>query len=388
MIKIINGKILTPSPLPQGYGILIEDDRIKQVAPMDKLPANIPEIDAMGKWIIPGLIDTHIHGSAGADTMDHDPDAYAALSHFLASKGVTSFLPTTVTASNQDILAVIEKMLQYQQGSPGARLLGLHLEGPYLQSQYRGAQTIKHIRSAQPEEYLPWLESGFVKLMTVAPEINGVLELIQTGTSMGIKFAIGHSSASYETVLKAIEAGLNQCTHTFNAMPPLHHREPGVLGAVLTDDRVYTQVIADGIHLHPAVVRLIFRLKGIEKTILITDAIRAAGMPDGQYNLGEEPVTVVNGTARTNSGALAGSTLILKDAVRNSAKFTGLTWQDLLPSATSVPAESLNLKDEIGVIQPGSFADIVIMDEQLSPQLTIISGKIAFERHHHSSFMG
>jgi len=379
MIKIVNGKILTPSPLPQGYGILIEEDRIKQIALMDELPGNIPEIDAMGKWIIPGLIDIHIHGSSGADTMDHDPDAYEALSNFLASKGVTSYLPTTVTASNQDILAVIEKMRQYQQGSPGARLLGLHLEGPYLQSQYRGAQTLKHIRPAQPEEYLPWLNSGFVKLMTVAPEIDGVLELIQTGTSMGIKFAIGHSSAAYETVLNAVEAGLNQSTHTFNAMPPLHHREPGVLGAVLTDERIYAQVIADGVHLHPAIVKLLFRLKGIDKTILITDAIRATGMPDGKYHLGEQPVIVKNCIARTVSGALAGSTLILKDALKNSAKFTGQTWQDLLPSATSVPAESLNMKGQIGVIQPGALADIVIMDEELSPQLTLISGKIAYK---------
>jgi len=379
MIKIINGKILTPSPLPQGYGILIKDDRIKQVAPINELPNDIPKIDALDQWVIPGLIDIHIHGSSGADTMDHDPDAYAALSNFLASKGVTSFLPTTVTASNQDILAVIEKMRLYQQGSPGARLLGLHLEGPYLQSQYRGAQTLKHIRSPQPEEYLPWLESGFVKLMTVAPEIDGVMKLIKTGTSMGIKFAVGHSSASYETVLRAVEVGLNQSTHTFNAMPSLHHREPGVLGAVLTDERIYAQVIADGVHLHPAIVKLLFRSKGVGKTILITDASQAAGMPDGRYHLGEQPVTVENGIARTDYGALASSTLILADGLKNSAEFTRRAWQDLLPSATSVPAESLNMEDQIGVIQPGALADIVIMDDQLSPQLTLISGKIVYE---------
>ena len=379
MMKIVNGKILTPSQLLQGYGILIEEDLIKQIAPMDKLPTKIPEIDAMGKWVIPGLIDIHIHGSSGADTMDHDLNAFAALSRFLAANGVTSFLPTTVAASNQDIKSVISAMRQYQMELPGARLLGLHLEGPYLQTLFRGAQTEQNLRPANPEEYLPWLNSGFVKLMTVAPEIDGVLELIQTGTSMGIKFAIGHSSASYETVLNAVEAGLNQSTHTFNAMPPLHHREPGVLGAVLTDERIYAQVIADGVHLHPAIVKLLFRLKGIGKTILITDAIRATGMPDGKYHLGEQPVIVKNGIARTISGALAGSTLILKDALKNSTKFTGQTWQDLLPSATSVPAESLNMKDQIGVIQPGALADIVIMDEHLSPQLTLISGKIAYK---------
>ncbi len=379
MLKIINGKILTPSPLPKDFGVLIEEDRIKQVAPISKLPSNVPVIDAMGNWVIPGLIDIHIHGSSGADTMDHDLDAYITLSRFLASKGVTSFLPTTVTASNQEILAVIEKTRRYQQQITGARLLGLHLEGPYLQAQYRGAQIESHLRAAQPEEYLPWLKTGVVKLMTVAPEIDGVMDLIRTGISMGVKFAIGHSNASYETVLKAVDQGLNQSTHTFNAMPPLHHREPGVLGAVLTDDRIYAQVIADGVHLHPAIVKLLFRMKGVGKTVLITDAMRATGMPDGRYQLGEQPVTVEDGIVRTDSGALGGSTLILNDALRNSAVFTGLAWQDLLPSATSVPAESLNLKDEIGVIQPGSFADIVIMDEQLSPHLTLISGKIAYK---------
>ncbi len=258
--------------------------------------------------------------------------------------------------------------------------MGLHLEGPYLQAQYRGAQVERYLRDANPEEYLPWLQSGLVKLMTVAPEIDGVTKLIRTGTSMGIKFSVGHSNASYETVLESIGAGLNQATHTFNAMPPLHHRKPSVLGAVLTDDRVYCQVIADGIHLHPGIVKLIFNAKSVEKTILITDAIGAAGMPNGNYNLGEEPVSVKDGVARTNSGALAGSTLILKDALLNSAMFTGMPWQDLLPSATSVPAKSLGMEDQIGVLQQGAKADIVIMDDRLNPQLTMVSGQIVYQK--------
>lgn len=380
MLKITNGKILSPPPLPDGYGILIESDRIKLIAPTDHLPDQIAEINANGNWIIPGLIDIHIHGASGVDTMDPDPDSFPSLSQYLVSKGVTSFLPTTVTASKRAIDSVIKIASQFKQDPHGARLLGLHLEGPYLQSKYRGAQVDRYLRSAHPEEYLAWLQSGLVKLMTVAPEIGGVTELIRTGTTMGIKFAVGHSSASYETVQNSIEAGLNQATHTFNAMPPLHHRKPGVLGSVLTDNRVYCQVIADGIHLHPSIVKLIFEVKGVERTILITDAIRAAGMPDGKYNLGEEPVTVENDVARTEMGALAGSTLILKSALLNSAEFTGKTWQDLLPSATSVPAESLGMKDQIGVIEPGAFADLVIMDDQLEPQLAMVSGQIAFQK--------
>jgi N-acetylglucosamine-6-phosphate deacetylase len=274
---------------------------------------------------------------------------------------------------------VLKSAGQYQQIPNGARMLGIHLEGPFLQKKYQGAQSAQHLRSANPDEYMPWLQSGLVKLITVAPEIDSVMDLIKTGTALGIKFAIGHSMASYDTVLESVKAGLNQATHTFNAMPPLHHRKPGVLGAVLSDDRVYCQVIADGIHLHPAIVKLIFNAKGVERTILITDAIQAAGMLDGKFNLGEEPVTVEDGIARTNTGALAGSTLLLRDALKNSAAFTGLPWQDLLPSATSVPAESLGMKDQIGVLAPGAFADLVIMDDQLNPQLTMVSGQIAFQ---------
>ena len=268
MLKFINGKILSPDPLPEGYGILVEGNRIRQIAPADDLPHQINEINAGGNWVIPGLIDIHIHGSSGVDTMDPDPDSFGIFSRYLAEQGVTSFLPTTVTATKQAVDSVIKKANQFQQETHGARLLGLHLEGPYLQPKYRGAQVERYLRDANPEEYLPWLQSGLVKLVTVAPEINGVMDLIKTGTALGVNFAIGHSMASYDTVLESVEAGLNQATHTFNAMPPLHHREPGVLGAVLTDNRVFCQVIADGIHLHPGIVKLIFDAKGVERTLL------------------------------------------------------------------------------------------------------------------------
>jgi N-acetylglucosamine-6-phosphate deacetylase len=378
MHKIINGKILTPTPVPENYAILIDGEQISKVAPAEDLPANVPVIDARGHWVIPGLIDIHIHGSHDHDIMDEDPHTCRRIAHFLTSRGVTSFLPTTVTAPNQEILAAIEKTRQHQGQQAGARLLGIHLEGPYLNPQYRGAQLGEYLRTARPEEYLPWLQTGLVKLMTVAPEVEGVLELIKTGSAMGVNFAIGHSAASFEQVIEAVDCGLNQSTHTFNAMPPLHHRQPGVVGAVLTDERIYAQVIADGIHLHPAVVKLLFKVKGIDKTILITDAIQAAGAGDGVHHLGKQTITVEDGIARTDSGALAGSTLTMNDALRNSADFTGLPWQTLLPSATLVPARSLGLDDQIGVIKEDALADIVIMNDVLAPVLTMVGGKTIF----------
>jgi N-acetylglucosamine-6-phosphate deacetylase len=379
MKMIINGKILAPQPLPEGVGILIEGEKIKTIAPVSQFSSSIETIDAQGKWVVPGLIDVHIHGSFGSDTMDHDHQTLDNLSQFLAKQGVTSFLPTTVASSDSEILAVIERAGTYHQHSAGSRLLGIHLEGPYLQDEYRGAQDAQFLRPAQPEEYLPWLKSGVVKLMTVAPEIEGVMDLIETGQKMDVRFAIGHSDATYEMVIKAVERGLTQATHTFNAMPPLHHRNPGVLGAVLMDDRVFTQVIADGVHLHPAIVDLLFKVKGVEKNILITDAIRAAGQDDGIYVLGTQTITVENGVARTESGALAGSTLLLHQAIKNSAAFTHRNWQDLLPSATCVPAKSLGLENQIGSLKPGAYADIVFMDEHHVPCFTMVAGNIVFD---------
>ena len=379
MKKIINGKILTPQRLPKGCGVLIDDGRILATSPESELPHDIETIDADGHWVIPGLIDIHIHGSAGSDTMEQDPASLAAIARFLLTRGVTAFLPTTVAASGDAIFRAIRNVETYHQ-SRGARLLGLHLEGPYLQGAYRGAQEAQFIRSAKPAEYQPWLESGVVKLMTVAPEVEGVMPLIVFGVSKGVKFAVGHSDANYDQVEEAVQRGLNQATHTFNAMRHLHHREPGVLGAVLTDERIFAQVIADGIPLHPAIVKLLFKAKGVDRTILITDAIQAAGAADGQHRLGTQTITVQDGIARTQSGALAGSTLFLNDGLINAARFTDSHWTELLPSATAVPAASLGLEDQVGSIKPGAYADLVIIDDHLSPVMTMVGGRIVYQR--------
>ncbi len=384
---IVNGKILSPAPLPWGYAILIEDGRIAAVAPgahvvgaSRDFPADLPRLDAGGHWVVPGLIDIHVHGGSGSDTMDADPQALPNMARFFAERGVTSFLPTTVATSAEQVTAAIQRVGSYRQTSDGARVLGIHLEGPYLQHQYRGAQPPQHLRLAHPQEYLPWLESGLVKLFTVAPEIEGVLSLIERGSAVGVKFAVGHSAASYETMRDAVAKGLTQSTHTFNGMPPLHHREPGVIGAVLTETCIYAQVIADGVHLHPAVVKLVFEAKGVRRTVLITDAVRAAGAADGTHRLGDQIITVKDGIARTDSGSLAGSTLTMDQALRNAHAFTNRPWDELLPSATCVAAESLGLADQIGSLKPGAYADVVFMDEDFQPRLTMVAGEVVFQK--------
>ena len=377
--KIINGKILSPEPLPEHYGLLINNDRILEVGDQEAFPQDIPTIDAAGRWVIPGLIDIHVHGGEGYDTMDAENEALAGMARYVLSTGVTSFLPTTTAASQQDVIEAISRIQAFSQPGDKARVLGIHLEGPYLGHKHKGAQPEQHLRAAEPEEYLPWLDSGVVKLFTVAPEVEGVMGLISTGTKKGVRFAVGHSSASYDTMIEAIERGLSQATHTFNGMPQLHHREPGVVGAVLTDPRVYAQIITDGIHLHPAIVDLVFKAKGTDRTVLITDAIRAAGAHDGVHRLGDQVVTVTDGIARTATGSLAGSTLSMQQALRNTLQFTGRTLEEVLPSATRVAAESIGMQDQIGALKPGLKADIVLLDENLTPRLCLVAGKTVYQ---------
>jgi N-acetylglucosamine-6-phosphate deacetylase len=234
------------------------------------------------------------------------------------------------------------------------------------------------LRPADIKEYKLWLENGQVRLITVAPEVEGVLGLIEAGTEEGIEFAAGHSAASFEQMRLAIDQGLHQVTHTFNGMPPLHHRTPGVLGAALSEERLRCQIIADGVHVHPAVVKLLVKSKGVDRTILITDAMCATGLQDGDYALGDQQVQVRGGVARTQAGGLAGSTLTLDQALRNIMQFAGLSFQEALPMATRVPAAAMNWEGKKGVIAPNADADILIMDDRYQVRLTMIGGRVVY----------
>ena len=260
--------------------------RIVGIDPAGPVEAGTITIDALGSTIIPGFIDIHMHGANGFDSMDATPEAIQGMGRFIARYGVTSYLPTTVTASLEATLAAIRNTGSTSPPMDGARHLGIHLEGPYLAHEYRGAQPAQHLRPADPDEYRAWLENKVVRLITVAPEVMGVQDLIRAGTHAGIEFALGHTGATYEQALAAVESGLSQATHTFNGMAPLQHRSPGALGVVLSEERIRAQVIVDGIHVHPAIVKLLVKAKGVDHTILITDAIRATGLPDGDYALG------------------------------------------------------------------------------------------------------
>jgi N-acetylglucosamine-6-phosphate deacetylase len=376
---ITGGTILTPDQVLTDHTLIIDGDKILRITP--GIPSALignEIIDVKNFFVVPGFIDIHIHGAIGADTMDATDEAILHMGNYLARHGVTSFLPTTVAASAKDIQAAINNVSTTPQSSNGAQHIGIHLEGPYLSQEFRGAQPSQHLRSADPHEYELWLKNKDVRLITVAPEIEGVSDLIRAGKKVGIEFALGHTGATYEQALAAVELGLRQATHTFNGMPGLNHRSPGALGAALSDDRIWAQIIVDGIHVHPAVVKLLVKAKGIDRTIMITDAIRATGMPDGDYALGDQMVHVKNGVARTDAGGLAGSTLTMDQALRNVMEFANISLPEALPMVTRVPAAAIGIENHKGSIAPDFDADIVVLDESYHVRMTMAEGRVVY----------
>jgi N-acetylglucosamine-6-phosphate deacetylase len=372
-------RILSSSGVIEDHTLLLEDGAIQDLVPgkVNGIPARLTlQVDEA--WVVPGFIDIHTHGGAGTDMMDADPESLRRMSLFLARHGVTAFFPTTMTATADDIGRSLAAFAAGTGTAPGASPLGVHLEGPYVSHQYRGTQPVELLRDPAPEEYEVWLASGVVRLITLAPELPGAAELIARAGQLGIRIAIGHTDASYEQALLAFDQGANQATHLFNGMPALHHRQPGPVGAVLSDDRVYAQLIPDGIHVHPAVMRLVVRAKGVDRTILVSDANCGAGMPDGTYMLGSVRVHIQGGVARNDDGGLAGSTVSLDLGLRNVIRATGLGLAEALPMITSTPAAAMGIADRKGRLAPGTDADIVVLDESLSVRKTLVSGRVVY----------
>ncbi|WP_322807997.1 N-acetylglucosamine-6-phosphate deacetylase [Thermanaerothrix sp.] len=382
---IQGGIILTPERELTHHAVVVEEGKIVAIEPEGVQPGpGDAVIDAHGLWVVPGMIDIHIHGIGGVDTMDATEEALQKMAHFLVRHGVTAFLPTTVSASRSSTWMAIRAVESYSPTTKGAQCLGIHLEGPYLNPNYSGAQPAEHLRPIDPQEYQEWLKSEVVRLVTLAPELEGAPEFIAAGRARGVYFAAGHSGADYDRMMLAASYGLSQATHLFNGMPSYHHRQPGIIGAVLDCEAIIPQLIVDGIHLHPATVRLVVKAKGPDRVILISDAMRATGLPDGQYSLGDQLVEVKNGIARTLKGGLAGSTLTLDAALRNALQFTGLSLRDVLPMVTSVPAKAIGLNHK-GGIKPGADADIVLLDGNLEVSLTMVRGVVAYRRYSENS---
>lgn len=379
---ITGAEVYTPEERIVPGAVAIADGRIAAIGPADEVspPEEAEALEAAGKIVAPGFIDTHVHGGAGADTMDDDPAALATMSTHLARHGVTGFLPTTVAAPDGAIRAALERIAQVMHESlAGAAVLGAHVESPYLDPEFVGAQDAAYLRLPEVE-HIAALLRGFediVRVVTLAPELPGALEIIRWLVDRGISVAVGHSAATYEQTLAALDAGLRRATHCFNAMPDLHRRRPGAAGAMLTDPRAEIELIADLVHIHPAVLRIAIAARGVGATMLVSDAMRAAGLSDGVYGLGDQEVRVADGIARTAEGRLAGSTLTLDAAVKHVVDGVGLSLADALTMASASPARTLR-PSGMGMLRPGASADIVVLNRDLTVETTIVAGRVVY----------
>ncbi len=360
MRTLTNARIVTSQGWTAGW-LRVDGPRIAEVgAGIAPYPA-AESVDLGGRLLVPGWVDIHVHGGGGASFDDGDPERALAAVDLHRRHGTTSLVAGLVTASPAALLRQVAALAELCEAG---ELAGIHLEGPYLATQRCGAHDPALLRSPDLAEFQRILRAGrgHVRMITLAPELPGALELVRAAVSEGVVAAVGHTDADYATVCAAFDAGATVATHLFNQMRPLHHREPGPVAAALTDARVTVEVINDGVHLHPAVVRMAWAAAGADRTAFVTDAMAAAGLGDGDYTLGGRRVRVADGTARlADTGAIAGSTITLADAVRRAVRDLGIPLAPAVRAASTVPAAALRLAD-VGALLPGRYADLVVLE--------------------------
>ncbi|MCO6542424.1 MAG: N-acetylglucosamine-6-phosphate deacetylase [Lactobacillus sp.] len=329
-------------------------------------------------WIAPGLIDTHIHGLLGHDVMDNDAAGIDAMAQGLLKCGVTSWLPTTVTGSKEQLRDICATIAQNQSQFTGAKVAGINFEGPFFTPEHKGAQNPKYFGDPDVDTFNEWQEAaqGLLRQITIAPERDGAVEFTQKVSATGVVVCLGHSSATFEQAKACVEAGATTFTHTFNAMSPLNHRAPGMVGAAMSLTGVNDELICDGHHVNPYAARILINVKSPEHIVLVTDCMSAGMMPDGDYMLGELPVVVGNGTARLKDEThnLAGSILKLNDAIKNLVDWNIATPEQAVKMATSTPAQSAGIANHAGAILPGRAADFIVLDPQMNLQATYLDG--------------
>ncbi len=377
-------RLLTPAEVIEHPVLVVEDKRIVALGNRDHVavPNGARHRNFPDKILAPGFIDVHIHGGSGRDVMELDRSALAAVERGIVKHGVTSYLPTTVSAPLPDTLRALEhlgKAIRAESSDVGrSRPLGIHLEGPFVSHAKRGVHPPQNLLPPSPEVLRQLHEASeeTVRMLTIAPELEGGIETIIEAVKLGIRASLGHSNATFVEAKAGIDAGACHATHTFNAMRPLDHREPGILGAVLSDDRVTADLIADGLHVASDVIKLFLRLKGTDRAILITDAISATGMPDGKYKLGGFEVTVTGDRCDLN-GKLAGSVLTLDRAVRNVMNFVPLSLENAVKLVTLNPARLVGASDTHGMLLPGRVADVVVLTPSGEVVATMVAGQFA-----------
>ena len=382
MIALTAAALLTPRERIEQPLLLLDSGKVAEVTSRAarELPQGARHFDFPGSVLAPAYLDIHIHGGMGHDVMEPNADGLARFERFLAQHGVAAYLPTTVTAPEENILSALDwlaKRIEKTDASgPGARPLGIHLEGPFISHARRGVHPPEYLVAPTLSRFERYWQAaqGNIKVVTIAPEVEGAMEVIAEASRRGVCCSLGHSDSDLQTARAAVAAGAHHATHTFNAMHPLDHRQPGLLGTVLTDPRVTADIIADGIHLDPTVVQLFLRAKGTQAAVLITDAISATGMPEGRYRLGSFEVEV-RGNKCTRGDTLAGSVLRLDQAVRSVMQFAGWKLEEAVQLASANPAAVIG-ENSRGVLKAGADADIVVLSPRGEVQKTIITGRM------------
>ena len=389
-----NATTITPFRRQKDCSLLVENGKIAQIGHIDELdvPPHAELFELEGQFILPGFIDVHVHGGMGHDFVDSDPDTITEISRYHSSHGSTSILATLYPQPFDLLLESLQRLRKYlESAGPNRVVEGIHLEGPFLNPEMHGAIRPDHMWPASVQAFRELVEVAgpWLRYMTIAPEIDGGMDVLreasiypslQKGTMSPLHLSIGHSKADYEQISEAIDNGLDGVTHIFNALPQLHHRKPGVLGGTLLKDELFVEVIADAVHIHPAILQLLVKVKSTDKIILITDAMKAVGMPDGEYEFSAQRVQVRHGRAYLTDSpeTLAGSTLTMDHALRTMMHHAGTSLEQSAQMASLNASRILEWKNRRGILAVGKDADLVVMDSGFNVRMAIKAGHVIF----------
>lgn len=385
-LALCGGRVLTSAGDLASYTLLLEGSHVEGLlAPGEPLPPDVKQVAVDGCVVAPGFIDTHVHGALGRNFMEGTPEAFLAISQHLVQGGVTACLATTTSASLPALLGALTygATLAAEPMEGCVEVLGMHLEGPFVNPRYKGSHAEAFIRQPTQQELQAIAEAAgpALKVVTLAPELPGGFEATRFFAGQGVQVSLGHTAATYQQAKGFLANGGRRGTHLFNAMPPIHHREPGPVVALLEDAGAFLELTVDGRHVSPAVVRMVMDLAGPDRVVLITDCADVAGLGDGVFTRWEgTPVVVQGGEARTPSGSLAGSLLRLDQAVANAVRMARLPLAAALRMASETPARAVGALDRKGVLSPGKDADVVVLDGDLSVLLTVVRGRIIYDR--------
>lgn len=382
---IKNARIITPREVLDEFCVIIENGIISDVIYEEDVELNEFEniIDGQGYYLSPGFIDIHNHGSSGCDIMDGTVEALDKIGKYHISNGVTSYLGTVITSSYEDMVKAMKNIVEYTNKKDKSQILGIHLEGPFFNPDKKGAQPERHIKLPNKEDISKILDiaKDKLKMVSLAPELEGALKLISYLKENNVVVSMAHSNASYNETKMGIESGISIATHLYNGMGEFNHREPGIVGASLTDDRVYCEIIYDRFHVHDAAVKIALGMKGYDKIILISDAMMAAGLGDGEYLLGGQKVLVEDRRPRLESGSIAGSTLDLQIAIYNMVEYLQVPINEAVKMASLNPAKAMNMDKEIGSIEVGKKADLILFDKDINIKEVYLGGSIAWKEN-------